>query len=106
MGPEPDLSGFLIQRRRRKEFLFCAGATTLEAIQTSVDEPHFGLCGGQGVCATCHIYVDPESVPHLPPPGEAEQDLLDGLPGRLAVSRIACQLRLAPSHRGIVVAIP
>ena len=106
MQADPNLLGTLIQRRRRKEFRFCAGSTALEAIQASVDDPDFGLCGGKGVCATCHIYVDPVSVAHLPPPGEAEQDLLDGIPERLGVSRIACQLRLAPSHRGIVVAIP
>jgi len=51
------------------------------------------LCGGQGACATCHCYFEPDAFRGLPSPSADETDLLGildtNMPGR---SRLTCQL--------------
>lgn len=70
-------------------------------------------CGGQLECATCHAYVaapadpaDPlgdsdldEPAPEdvLPPPAEAEDDMLDYAMSREPASRLTCQLTVTPA---------
>lgn len=61
-------------------------------------------CGGQLICATCQVYVEPEWRDRLPPASPDEQDMI----GDLAVevrpeSRLACQL---PAPDGLVVRVP
>jgi ferredoxin len=48
------------------------------------------LCGGRGLCATCHVYVlkNPE---HLTPPTSKESLTLSVLTGARANSRLSCQ---------------
>jgi 2Fe-2S ferredoxin len=65
-------------------------------------------CGGQCVCVTCMVDVDPAWLPSLPPAGEDEADMLsDALgaavpPGR----RLSCQIRLDPALDGLVLRVP
>ena len=37
------------------------------------------VCGGMCACATCHVWVDPEWQPKLPPQHSDEKDLLSDL---------------------------
>lgn len=63
-------------------------------------------CGGNAVCATCHVYVD-EGLSKLPPVDGNEDDLLDGTAAeRLPTSRLSCQIKLADDLDGLVVRIP
>ncbi|MFE5708429.1 (2Fe-2S)-binding protein [Rhodococcus sp. ACS1] len=56
-------------------------------------------CGGAGACATCHIYIDPEYADRVGPPGDLEDDMLDGtMAERRNTSRLACQIEF---HHGL-----
>lgn len=57
-----------------------------------------GTCGGQMSCCTCHLYVtQPELRSRLPPPDEAELDMLDLAYEPRETSRLGCQVRLTRS---------
>ena len=64
-------------------------------------------CGGNAMCATCHVYVDEAWLGRLPPMSEAENALLDGAAAeRLANSRLACQIELVAELDGLVLRLP
>jgi ferredoxin, 2Fe-2S len=64
-------------------------------------------CGGALTCATCHVYVDPAWADRLPPPDEAEEDMLQFTAAeRRSNSRLSCQLRMAEDLAGIRVTVP
>ena len=64
-------------------------------------------CGGACACATCHVYVDPASLPRLPPPAPDEADMLEGVAAeRRPESRLGCQIALTPELDGLVVQVP
>jgi 2Fe-2S ferredoxin len=64
-------------------------------------------CGGNAMCATCHVYVDEAWLARLPPMGDEEDALLDGAAAeRLPNSRLSCQIKLAPEFDGLVLRLP
>ena len=63
--------------------------------------PVEGTCGGMALCASCHVYV--ESGHELPPPTEAEEDMLDQAFFVRPNSRLGCQIHLAEALNGLVV---
>lgn len=64
-------------------------------------------CGGSCVCATCHVYVQPERFAELPPPGDDELELLDEVKAeRRPGSRLSCQIKSAAELDGLIVTIP
>lgn len=81
------------------------GLTVLEAIRDSGIDDLLALCGGCCSCATCHVYVDPETVDDLPPLMGDENDLLDSSDHRRETSRLSCQLKISPVMEGMLVTI-
>lgn len=66
-----------------------------------------GECGGQAMCATCHVYVRPEYVGALPEIGEDEDEMLDcTIAERTERSRLGCQIRAGADLEEITVDIP
>lgn len=66
-----------------------------------------GECGGQAMCATCHVYVRPEFADALPEISEDEEEMLDCTTAeRTDASRLGCQVRVSTELDGIVVDIP
>jgi 2Fe-2S ferredoxin len=64
-------------------------------------------CGGSAMCATCHVYVEPEWLDQLPAPDEVEQEMLDSVADeRLPQSRLSCQLVVGPQLDGLKVRLP
>jgi 2Fe-2S ferredoxin len=64
-------------------------------------------CGGNAMCATCHVYVDEDWLGRLPAMGDEEDALLDGAAAeRLSSSRLSCQIRIAPDLDGLVLRLP
>lgn len=60
-------------------------------------------CGGQGICATCHVFVK-EGGASLTPPTVREQRTLSLITGSTGRSRLACQARVI--GEGVVVELP
>lgn len=81
------------------------GERLLDAAQRA-GQPLEGTCGGEVACATCHVIVAPEHFARLPPAREAEEDLLDLVPGATRHSRLACQIVLDEALDGLAVRVP
>lgn len=66
-----------------------------------------GECGGQAMCATCHVYVNPEDAASLPELSEDEDEMLDCTTAeRTENSRLGCQVSLGGTLQSIRVAVP
>lgn len=63
-------------------------------------------CGGSASCATCHVFVDAAFLPHLPPMGPNEDQMLDCTAAdRAENSRLSCQIVMSEALEGIRVRI-
>jgi ferredoxin len=60
-------------------------------------------CGGRGICATCHVYVE-EGQDALTPKTDREKRTLGRVSGRGPNSRLACQARVL--RPGVEVRLP
>lgn len=67
-----------------------------------------GECGGQAMCATCHVYVREPYLDALPPMSEDEDEMLDCTvaPRDDARSRLGCQIVVGPDLDGLEVDVP
>lgn len=66
-----------------------------------------GECGGQVMCATCHVYLDPAWADRVPPISDEEDEMLEGTASpRTAESRLSCQIPVTDDLDGIVVRLP
>jgi 2Fe-2S ferredoxin len=64
-------------------------------------------CGGNAMCATCHVYLAAESQRVFPEPTDYEDAMLeDAASPRLPNSRLSCQLVIAEDMPDIVVTLP
>ncbi|WP_343525458.1 2Fe-2S iron-sulfur cluster-binding protein [Sphingomonas sp.] len=76
----------------RHEACVTPGMTLLEAVRLAGCGDLLGICGGIGLCGTCHLYVSDGSAPLLPPAEADERSMLEDMPHRTLRSRLACQL--------------
>ena len=66
-----------------------------------------GECGGQVMCATCHVYLDQAWADRVPPITDEEDEMLDGTASpRTSESRLSCQIPVTDDLDGIVVHLP
>src|ERR1700754_1046128 len=67
-----------------------------------------GECGGNAMCATCHVYLeDGCDRPGIPPLSEVEDAMLDETAApRKATSRLSCQITAGAELDGITVHLP
>jgi len=64
-------------------------------------------CGGNAMCATCHVYVDDSWLARLPAVAVDEDALLDGTAAeRLPNSRLSCQIHITSELDGLVLRLP
>jgi 2Fe-2S ferredoxin len=64
-------------------------------------------CGGEMMCATCHVYVEPGQLPLTPPQSDDEKAMLEFTASeRKPSSRLSCQLVVTPEMDGLVVHLP
>lgn len=82
------------------------GEETLLALAQAHGLPLEGTCEGQMACATCHVILDARVASALPPPVDAEEDMLDMAVGARATSRLSCQVALRDLPDGAVVHLP
>ena len=66
-----------------------------------------GECGGQLMCASCHVYVDEAFIDLLPPRSEDEEEMLESTASpRLPNSRLSCQIKLTDELDGLILRLP
>jgi 2Fe-2S ferredoxin len=67
-----------------------------------------GECGGQAMCATCHVYVHEPYLDSLPEVSEDEEEMLDctAAPRDERRSRLGCQLALGGDLEEVEVDVP
>lgn len=66
-----------------------------------------GECGGQAMCATCHVHVHSAYLDQLPEMSEDEDEMLDvAATPRTERTRLGCQLKLGPGMPEIAVDVP
>ena len=84
-----------------------AGTSIMQAAILNGVDGIVGECGGQVMCATCHVYLDPAWADRVPPITEDEDEMLDGTASpRTAESRLSCQIPVTEELDGIVVLLP
>jgi len=82
-----------------------SGITVLQAALNHKVEGILGECGGNAMCATCHVYVDPPWIAATGSPDDIEDALLDMVDSRQSNSRLSCQIKLGPELDGLKVTV-
>ena len=83
------------------------GASVMQGATANCVDGIVAECGGNCMCATCHVYVEPAQLAMLPAMSRDEDALLDGTAAeRRPNSRLSCQVRVGPALEGLVVHLP
>lgn len=83
------------------------GTSIMRAAVTNGVDGIIGECGGQAMCATCHVYVREEYLEALPKIGSDEDEMLDcTAEDRTNRSRLGCQVKLTADMDEIQVDLP
>ena len=91
----------------REELDIAEGTSVMQAATSNGIDGIVAECGGNCMCATCHVYVEPSQLALLPPMSDAEDALLDGTASdREPNSRLSCQITVTPALDGLVVNLP
>jgi 2Fe-2S ferredoxin len=92
---------------RREELELAIGTSVMRGATSHGLDGIVGECGGNAMCATCHVYVEPSQQALLPAMSEEEDALLDGAAAeRKPNSRLGCQITITPALDGLVLYLP
>jgi len=84
-----------------------SGMSVMQAALNHRVEGILGECGGNCMCATCHVYVDPSFLDRIPPAKDNEKFMLSiAAEGPEKNSRLSCQIKMSEELDGIVVRLP
>lgn len=91
----------------REDVAVAEGASVMQGAIRNGIEGIVAECGGNAMCATCHVYVDEDQLLLLPEITEEEDALLDGTASeRRPNSRLSCQIPVTAALDGLVVQLP
>jgi 2Fe-2S ferredoxin len=66
-----------------------------------------GECGGNCMCATCHVYVEPSYLSRVPPVNDNEKFMLSiAAEGPETNSQLSCQIKMTEELYGIIIRLP
>lgn len=88
------------------EITAAAGSTLMEAAVAALVPGIEADCGGNCICATCHVYVEPEWLAKLPAPEADEEAMIDYTSDPQDNSRLTCQIQITDELDGMVVRVP
>lgn len=92
---------------RREALDLPLGTSVMQGATTHGIDGILAECGGNAMCATCHVYVEPQGLESLPPMSADEDALLDGTASeRRPNSRLSCQLLIKAELEDVVVNLP
>jgi 2Fe-2S ferredoxin len=84
-----------------------SGMSVMQAALNHRVEGILGECGGNCMCATCHVYVDLSFLNRIPPAKDNEKFMLSiAAEGPEANSRLSCQIKMTEDLDGIIVRLP
>ena len=95
----------LIDRKENKISIEAEEGTTIkDAIMDILKPCNFALCGGNCICATCHVYIAKEDFNKLAPAKEDEIETLETNDiNQTKLSRLSCQIELKEEFNNITV---
>jgi 2Fe-2S ferredoxin len=83
------------------------GSTVMQTALNHNIKGIVGECGGNALCATCHVYVDEAQFDGLPPIADFEEEMLDVTSSpRKDNSRLSCQISVTAAIDGLIVRLP
>ncbi|MTD12613.1 2Fe-2S iron-sulfur cluster binding domain-containing protein [Nakamurella sp. YIM 132087] len=83
------------------------GTTAMRAATGAGVQGIVGECGGQMMCSTCHVYVQPDRLEELPEMEPDEDEMLDLTAApRRPESRLSCQIVLDEQLDGLRLTMP
>ncbi|HVZ12920.1 MAG TPA: 2Fe-2S iron-sulfur cluster-binding protein [Bauldia sp.] len=98
---------FLLPNGQRQEVDVREGRSLMEGALREGIDGIVAECGGQCNCGTCHVYVEAERLPELPPISETEEAMLETVAAeRRSNSRLSCQIRATAALGGLAVTVP
>jgi 2Fe-2S ferredoxin len=84
-----------------------AGMSVMQAALNYKVSGILGECGGNCMCATCHVYVDSSFLSRIPTAKENEKFMLSiAAEGPESNSRLSCQIKLTEELDGIIIRLP
>ena len=83
------------------------GNSVMQCAVTNLVAGIVAECGGNCICATCHVFVDPAQLARLPAMLPEENAMLEGTAvERRPNSRLSCQISVEESLEGLRVHLP
>src|SRR5216683_3704098 len=80
-----------------------SGMSVMQAALNHKVEGILGECGGNSMCATCHVYVGVSFLTRIPHAKENEKFMLSiAAEGPETNSRLSCQIKMTEELDGIV----
>src|ERR1700674_2841207 len=84
-----------------------SGYSVMEGAVRNGIEGIVAECGGACMCATCHVYVDPDFLERFPQIGEEQEEMLRvSAVERKPNSRLSCQIEMKSELEGLIVRMP
>ena len=81
------------------------GQTLMQLIDQNELANPYGICGGEPMCGTCHVYVEKEWLDKLNPKTSEEELAIDNASELKENSRLGCQIDLIEELNGLTVTI-
>ena len=93
--------------RKNKEHILEGqkGQTLMQLIDQNELANPYGICGGEPMCGTCHVYVEKEWLDKLNPKTSEEELAIDNASELKENSRLGCQIDLIEELNGLGVTI-
>lgn len=95
------------------------GATLLNSLKKdqTISDLIPALCGGGGAsadveygagasCRSCHVYIDPATLKHVPSPNHLEKNIIKWIDTATEHTRLSCEVVLTPAMNGMTVVVP
>lgn len=84
-----------------------SGMSVMQAALDHKVDGILGECGGNCMCATCHVYVDVSFLGRIPPMTDNEKFMLSiAAEGPKTNSRLSCRIKMTEDLDGIVFRLP
>jgi len=81
------------------------GQTLMQLIDKHDLANPYGICGGEPMCGTCHVYVEKKWLDKINSKTTEEELAIDNASELKENSRLSCQIDLTEELNGLIVAI-